>query len=245
MYETLSLMNTRLLLWLNHALAAHPTLYGIALVVTDEGADLALLATAAWLWFWPDQSGQSNPTRVMTRADSRARLLVLGAGGIAAYLIARLIAFELDMARPFVTYLPIRGNPGAFEGLRTFGAFPSDHAALLAALPIAFRYWSRRLFLVWAALAVVLSLVRIAVGFHYPSDMLAGLAIGAVCVAAAMAIYDHSLLARRTTGMVANAFAHPRHALVLYPILALVGVEFAMHFAHVLWALFQIRQWFA
>lgn len=234
--STLSFMNVRLLLWLNHALAAHPTLYGIALIATDAGADVALLLTAAWLWFWPPS---------IPRAESRARLLLLGAGGIAAYVMARLLAFDLDMARPFVTYLPVRGTPGAFEGLRTFGAFPSDHAALLAALPVAFRYWNRRLALVWGVLAVLLSCVRVAVGFHYPSDMLAGAALGALSVAAAMAIYDRSAVVRRATGSLATAFARPRHALVLYPVLALIGVEFAMHFAHVLWALFLIRQWFA
>jgi undecaprenyl-diphosphatase len=246
-YETLSLMNVRLLLWLNHGLATYPTLYNACLFVTDEGADLAVLLTGAWLWFWTDRQRTANDhiLRVRTRTESRARLLAFGCGAVGAYVVARLIAMQLDMARPFATYLPVHGTEGAFDDLRTFGAFPSDHAALLGALPVAFRYWSPTLGRVWIALAVCLSLVRVAVGFHYPSDMVAGAAIGAVSVAIAMAIYDRSVLARDTTARVAYGFSHRRGALLLYPVLGLIGVEFAMHFAHVLRALLVIRQWLA
>lgn len=73
--------------------------------------------------------------------------------------------------------------------------------------------------------------------------MIAGAALGAACAAVAMAVYDRSRVAQRAAGSVAMAFANPRLALVLYPMLALVGVEFVMHFSHVLWALFVIRQW--
>ena len=43
----LSLLDAKLLLWLNHAVAAHPWLYRVCLFLTDEGADLLLVLTAA------------------------------------------------------------------------------------------------------------------------------------------------------------------------------------------------------
>lgn len=234
----LSLVDARLLLWLNHAVASRPWLYRVCLFLTDEGADLLLVLTAAWLWFWPAGSTAvwraGHAMRAITRRESRARLLTFGAGAIGAYIVARLIAIAVDADRPFVTFLPVRGLPGSFEGLRTFGSFPSDHAALLAALPVAFVRWSRRLAVAWAVAALVLIAVRIGVGFHYPSDMLAGAAIGLVFGGGAMLLHDRSARVHRLTLGVAGGFERMPQAIALYAMLALVGVEFAMHFSHVM-----------
>ena len=241
-------LDARLLLWLNHAVASQPWLYRICLFLTDEGADILLVLTAAWLWVWPAGSAAvwtaGSALRPLTRRESRARLLTFGAGAMGAYIAARLIAIAVDADRPFVTFLPVRGLPGSFEGLRTFGSFPSDHAALLAALPLAFGRWNRRLGLAWAAAAVILIAVRVGVGFHYPSDMLAGAALGLVFGGGAMLLHDRSAAIHRITLGVASGFERMPHAIGLYALLALVGLEFAMHFAHVMqfimWLYYQV-----
>lgn len=244
----LSLLDAKLLLWLNHAVAAHPWLYRLCLFLTDEGADLLLVLTAAWLWFWPDTStamaragGQVRP---ITRRESRARLMTFGVAAIGAYITARLIAIAVDADRPFTTFLPVRGLPGSFEGLRTFGSFPSDHAALLAGLPIVFSRWSRRLGTAWGIAAVALIIVRVAVGFHYPSDMLGGAAVGLLFGGGAMLLHDRSARVHRWTTTIAAGFERLPHAVPLYAGLALVGVEFAMHFKHVMtfiiWAYYRV-----
>ena len=234
----LSLLDARLLLWLNHAVAARPALYKVCLFLTDEGADLLLVATAAWLWRWPAGSAATwlagGARRAITRRESRARLLTFGAGAMCAYITARLIAIGVDADRPFVTFLPVRGLPGSFEGLRTFGSFPSDHAALLAALPLAFARWNRTLGLAWAAAALLLIAIRVGVGFHYPSDMIAGAALGVIFGGGAMLLHDRSARVYRLTIATAAGFERLPHAIGLYAILAVVGVEFAMHFAHVM-----------
>lgn len=234
MRQVLWLANVRILLGLNHLLAEHPWLYQAGIFLTEEGADLALLATAIWLWFWP-------VNRSFGRTESRARLLVLGMAGISAYIVTRLIALNVDWDRPFMTYLPVRGTPGAFEGLRTFGTFPSDHAALLGALPVAFAYWSRRLALVWTGLALFLMLLRVAVGYHYPIDMVVGALIGCLFAFAAMEIYDGSRAMHGVATTVASGFSRPPYAYALYGALVLVGIEFSMHFTHILWAILTIQ----
>ena len=246
----LRLADARILLWLNHALAQHPRLYQLGLFMTDEGADLMTLATLAWLWFWrgrPEQTidgssgGASGPHPPRTRRESRARLIVFAAAGMACYVSARLIAFTLDVERPFASYLPVRGTPGAFDGLRTFGSFPSDHAALLGALPVALFWWNRRVAWGWSVLALLLIVVRVAVGFHYPVDMLAGLALGAAFGGAAMWLFDHLELVYAPADWIAGLFSRQPHAYLLYALAALLVAEFLMHFKNVLRLLFVLR----
>jgi undecaprenyl-diphosphatase len=235
----LPLLDARILIWLNHAVASRPWLYKLCLFLTDEGADILLVLTAAALWFWPATWRSASwraggVMRTITRHESRARLMTFGAGAICAYILARLIAIGVDADRPFVTFLPVRGLPGSFEGLRTFGSFPSDHAALLAALPVAFFRWDRRLGLFWIAAAVLLIVVRVGVGFHYPSDMLGGAALGLLFGGGAMLLHDRSAAVHRITAGTAAGFERLPHAVPLYALLALVGLEFAMHFSHVM-----------
>lgn len=238
MDEWLSLLDAKLLIWINHAVASRPSLYRVCLFLTDQGSDIALALTAAWLWFWPDASARTaragGVRRLLTRRESRARLITFGVAAIGAYISARLIAMAVDADRPFTTFLPVRGLPGAFEGLRTFGSFPSDHAALLAGLPVVFGRWDRRLGLAWAAAAILLIFVRIGVGFHYPSDMVGGAVIGLAFAVIAMALHDRSARVHRWTSTLAAGFERLPHAIPLYGLLALVAVEFAMHFKHVM-----------
>ncbi len=58
-------------------------------------------------------------------------------------------------------------------------SFPSDHAIGGFALALPFVFARRRIGWLLLALATALSLVRVAVGTHYPSDVLGGAVIGA------------------------------------------------------------------
>jgi membrane-associated phospholipid phosphatase len=233
------LLDARILLWLNGPVAAHPWLFKLALLLTDKLGDAATLATIAWLWFWRERASASGV--VMSRTESRARVIVFAAAGMAAYVTARLIAFSVDADRPFATFLPVHGIPGAFEGLRTYGSFPSDHAALLGALPVALLYWSKRAAGLWAAVSVLLVVARVAVGFHYPSDMVVGAAIGGIFTVAAMWLFDHVSLVRRPVLWIARLFDKAPLNLLLYALGALAVAEFLMHFKHVLWLMFELK----
>jgi membrane-associated phospholipid phosphatase len=207
--------------------------------LTDKLGDAATLATLAWLWFWRDGKGPAGAP--MTRSESRGRVIVFAIAGMAAYVTARLIAFAVDADRPFATFLPVHGIPGAFEGLRTYGTFPSDHAALLGALPVALLYWNRRAAGLWVVFSTLLIIARVSVGFHYPSDMVAGAAIGAVFTVVAMWLFDHVSLIRRPILWIARLFERPPVNYLLYALGALGVAEFLMHFRHVLWLLFELK----
>ena len=79
------------------------------------------------------------------------------------------------------------------ETLNTFSSFPSDHAMLFFALSVPL--WRRAAWLGVAAMlwtALVICLPRIYLGYHYPSDVLAGAILGVICMLLL------SALARRT-----------------------------------------------
>ncbi|RZU36668.1 undecaprenyl-diphosphatase [Streptomyces sp. BK022] len=66
-------------------------------------------------------------------------------------------------------------------------SFPSNHAAIAAAAAVALLFVSRRLGAVAVVAACAMAVSRVWVGAHYPHDVLAGVAVGAVSALLAMA----------------------------------------------------------
>jgi undecaprenyl-diphosphatase len=93
-------------------------------------------------------------------------------------LVGKIITEFYDRPRPFVAH------PRAvhlFAAHAADASFPSDHAT--ASMAIALSFLLRRRFgwgFVTLILAVILDFGRVAVGFHYPTDVLGGAAIGAL-----------------------------------------------------------------
>jgi undecaprenyl-diphosphatase len=120
------------------------------------------------------------------RRAAVAAVLSAGLGLGAAKLISELV----DRARPFVADA---------HGVHLFAAhaadpgFPSDHAtaafAIAAAIVLRKRGWG----IFALAAASILAVGRVALGVHYPSDVLAGAALGA---AAALTLWFAPLRAR-------------------------------------------------
>ena len=77
-------------------------------------------------------------------------------------------------------------------------SFPSNHAANAAALTAALGHGFRRSLVYCVPLVLAVGVSRIYLGMHYPSDVLTGYAVGAVCgVAASWVIHR---VARRWLG---------------------------------------------
>ena len=93
-------------------------------------------------------------------------------------LVGKIITKFYDRPRPFV------GHPGAVHLFAKHGAdpgFPSDHAT--ASMAIAAAFLLRRQYgwgLTALFFALILDFGRVAVGFHYPTDVIGGAAIGAL-----------------------------------------------------------------
>lgn len=110
-------------------------------------------------------------------ASANARHGVVAAGLSAALglAIAQLIAGAWDRPRPYVAH---PDDAHLFISPSPDPSFPSDHAT--AAFAIAMAIWLRNRRAGWVAfgMAGLLAISRVAVGTHYPSDVLAGALIG-------------------------------------------------------------------
>jgi len=106
---------------------------------------------------------------------------VLSAGlGLA---VGKIISELVDRARPFVA------DPHGvhlFSGHAADPGFPSDHATAAFAIAVAILLRKRGWGIFALVAASVLSVGRVALGVHYPSDVLAGAALGS---AAALALW--------------------------------------------------------
>lgn len=141
------------------------------LLRTDELKFGLLVAMFYWLWFRADGERQMR----------RAVLVMTALGGIAGLFIARLLAIllpfrqrplgraDLDFIMP-LDYEPV---------VRTWSAFPSDHAVAAFALSTGFWLVSRPIGAVaFLHSFVLICLPRMYFGLHHASDVIGGALIG-------------------------------------------------------------------
>jgi undecaprenyl-diphosphatase len=118
------------------------------------------------------------------RRHGARRIAVAAAASTAVALaIGALLSHLIDRARPFVA------DPGGVHQFTHHAAdagFPSDHATASFAIATAILLRNRRWGIVAIALATLLALTRVAIGVHYPTDVLAGAALGS---ASALALF--------------------------------------------------------
>ena len=122
-----------------------------------------LAAAAAWSWLGGgDDRGQ------------RQRLAVYaGIAAAVAVVLAEAVSHLWYRPRPFVdhaVHLLLAHAPDA--------SFPSSHAAACFALATPFLLARRRVGWLLLACAAATALARVAVGVHYPSDVLGGAVLG-------------------------------------------------------------------
>ena len=165
--------------FLNQFSQVNPTFDRLVIDIADSALLKGgfFMAYFWWLWF---KGGKDAPARQNT-------IIVSFAGALLAVVISRilqrLLPFHDRLVHAVGTgfVLPAGVDP---KSLSNWSSFPSDHAALFFALSTAIWFQSRRLGC-FAALwtTFVICLPRIYLGFHYPSDILAGAALGVAIMA--------------------------------------------------------------
>jgi undecaprenyl-diphosphatase len=120
-----------------------------------------------------------------------------GLGAAVALTCGQIVSRLVDRPRPFVAD-PHRVH--LFARHVADASFPSDHATAAFAIATAVLLRNRRVGAVVLAFAAVLAAGRVAIGVHYPSDVLAGAALG---TGASLALYAPA--ARRRIDALADA----------------------------------------
>jgi undecaprenyl-diphosphatase len=117
------------------------------------------------------------------RRGARRAVVAAGLSAGLGLFVAQFISHAVNRPRPFVAdpsgvhvFTPHAADPG----------FPSDHATAAFAIAVAIMLRDRRWGTVALVFATVLAVGRVAMGVHYPSDVLGGAALGAIC---ALALY--------------------------------------------------------
>jgi undecaprenyl-diphosphatase len=107
----------------------------------------------------------------------------LVAGGALALALDEWAGHLYYDPRPFVTHHLVPIIPHAADN-----GFPSDHALLTAFLALTMFLYSRRLAVVLAVNALLVSWARVAAHIHNPRDIIGGFVIAAVAVAISYAV---------------------------------------------------------
>lgn len=164
-------------------------LSGMALVRTDSGRQAMLVLT--WLGNGGVDFGLAAAAWAAGRTLGRPHLVDAGIRAAVAVAAA-------GIATQVVKHLACRARPGAsasgtfFNGVPCLGgwdvfSFPSGHAATATALALALGLRVPALRLPAAAGALIVVFSRVYLGSHFPSDVLAGVTLGAVAAILAMA----------------------------------------------------------
>ena len=153
-----------------------------------------------WLWFRDADDAPEN----------RIAVLRIALGLCLAVVIARAMQILLPgRVRPMhdptihlvAPFVPVP------EGLEHWSSFPSDHAVVLFAVATAIALYNRWLGLAAAAwVTIIACLPRVFVGYHYPSDILAGAVVGALI----MLLAAHLPLPRLASRLIDRVFAWER-----------------------------------
>ena len=140
-------------------------LHGFMSFMAKDGIALFAIALLAAWWI----GRRDNDDRKVATAVWSA------VAAVVALALVQPISNAANEARPFVVlhFTPLIAHA------RDAG-FPSDHATGSGAIAAGLLFVSRRLGIITALLALLIAFSRVYVGVHFPQDVLAGLALGAV-----------------------------------------------------------------
>jgi len=133
-----------------------------------EYATYVLIAILALAFVWPSENKEKNRVAVIVSVI---------AAFIARYVVKVAIVFAYPRPRPFVDFASVHPlvNTFVWENLQSF---PSGHAMFFFALAAVIYYFNKKAGM-WALIAAALiSVARIYVGVHWPSDILGGAVLG-------------------------------------------------------------------
>lgn len=158
-------MDLSLYEWLNGAAFRHDGLEDVFRFFATDG-QFFFVALLAGLFLVSGKWASRNGRHGVVAAGFSAGL---------ALLVAQLIVHLWDRPRPYAAH---PGDAHLFVSPSPDGSFPSDHATASFAIAVSIWLRHRRAGTVALILAVLVSVGRVAVGTHYPTDVLGGAALG-------------------------------------------------------------------
>lgn len=135
-----------------------------------------MIAVLLGLWFWPASRARRDQLQTSAIVATLSATLALGVNQVIIHL--------WDRPRPFAAHAATLLLAPSKDP-----SFPSDHATFAFAIAVAVLLVARRLGWLLFIFAALLGLARVWTGEHYPSDVIAGAAIGSLVAIICMAEY--------------------------------------------------------
>jgi undecaprenyl-diphosphatase len=117
------------------------------------------------------------------RIETRRAAVAAGLSAGLALAVAQVLTRIVDRPRPFVAH---PASVHLFAQHAADPGFPSDHATAAFAIGVALLLRNRRWGAIVLVAATVLAVGRVAIGVHYPTDVIGGAVLGTL---AAMVLY--------------------------------------------------------
>ena len=206
-----------LLLWINQSAGQNGVLDKLVYDIADANLLKGGVFLAAYWWLWFDRKG-------MRRREIAVAIIAATVTAALSRLLQVALPFHMRPLHspPIGFHMPLTVDP---ETLNTFSSFPSDHAMLFFALAVPL--WNRSRWLgavamIWAVL--VICMPRVYLGYHYPSDVLAGAVLGVLCMVVLSALVERTSFPKRVLQF---ADFHPAS---FYPLAFVLSFELATLF---------------
>jgi len=157
-------MDDRIFTAVNAFARATPWLHGVLLGYANYGVVL-FAVLLGWGWWIARQRGSGVPAALWAPV-----------GVLLAVAVNQPIVAAVAEPRPYTVlpHLLVLATPSADP------SFPSDHATMAGAVAAGLLLVDRRLGALAALAAVLMGFARVYIAAHYPQDVLAGFAVGAL-----------------------------------------------------------------
>jgi undecaprenyl-diphosphatase len=211
-----------LILWINR-LAHRSESFDLALgfvARSDMLTGYVFIVAFWWMWFSPRGGRERNREIVLATLAAACAAIVVGRG------LALLLPFRSrPLFNPVLSFTVPYGVDQDSVALRTWSAFPSDHAMMFAAMATGLWFYSRRLgaaaHVYWLA---TIGFTRVYLGLHYPTDVLFGAALGTAMAAGADGARPRKAIARLPLAW------HDRHESSFYAAVFIFTTQIATMF---------------
>jgi undecaprenyl-diphosphatase len=189
--------------------------------------EFVMAASLVYWWF-------SKKYKTSKNLDIRHRVLLVLFSFFPTYVIARLFQKIVHRPRPLIN-IPLQISPifqsewnGARDTFSNWGSFPSDHSALFFIFTtIAFTI-NRRLGVLSVVLSLYYCILRIAIGYHWPSDILGGALLGSLVALLLLSLEPYL---RKVLERIVLQFE--RHPAVTYTLSFLFLSDLSQSFVHI------------
>ncbi|WP_219834879.1 phosphatase PAP2 family protein [Paenibacillus sp. R14(2021)] len=208
--------------WINHHVVFSIFMNKIIHMIADNDEFKGLLFMTIFWSLWFHNSKQSS---------NRITLLGMLTGSFFALLISRTITEVIvNRPRPMIeSTLNFRIPSGlTLDLLPKMSSFPSDHAVMFFGMALGFLFVSRRVgVFAFSYTALFIAFPRVYMGYHYPTDIAAGMLIGLVVV---FLFTKQPIIRYMIEQLIEFGQARP---MLMYPFLFLLTFEFATMFDNI------------